>query len=248
MVARLHRCEMRKDAGGRRGWHWSSERTSVPAGRTAVLVCDMWDRHWSRGASERVDALVPPMDRWLRRMRAAGSRIVFCPSDVTGAYEGTGARRRCREAPRWEPSPAPRPVYPPHPIGVSDGGSDTDGEDAPDTAVWRAQHRGLFIDDERDGLSDVAEEVFGYLAAGDVGLVLMAGVHLNMCVLNRPFGLKELVRNGFRAALVQDLTDAMYDPADPPYVSHEQGVRLMRGYVARFLCPVVTSDEVQIEG
>jgi hypothetical protein len=207
----------------------------------------MWDHHWSRGAAQRVDALAPTMDRWLRGMRAAGCHIVFCPSDVTGAYEGTGARRRCQEAPRWELSSAPALELPPHPVGVTDGGSDTRGDQPVHTQAWRAQHPALFIDDDRDGLSDVAEEVFGYLAAREVGLVLMAGVHLNMCVLKRPFALIELVRNGFEAALVQDLTDAMYDPADSPYVSHEEGNRLMRGYVARFLCPVVSSDEVRIE-
>ena len=245
---RLDRCELREDAGGRRGWHWASRSTSIPARRTGILVCDMWDHHWSRGAAERVDALAPTLDRWLRRMRAAGCHIVFCPSDVTGAYEGTGARRRCQEAPRWELSAAAAPDLPPHPIGVSHGGSDTRDDDPPNTAVWRAQHPAILIDNEVDGLSDVAEEVFGYLAAHDVGLVLMTGVHLNMCVLKRPFALIELVRNGFDAALVQDLTDSMYDPADPPYVSHEEGNRLMRGYVARFLCPVVSSDEVRIEG
>ena len=36
----------------------------------------------------------------------------------------------------------------------------------------------------------------------------------------------------------------MYDPARSPYVSHEDGVRLIVEYIEKFWCPTVTSAEV----
>ena len=70
------------------------------------------------------------------------------------------------------------------------------------------------------------------------------GVHTGTCILNRTFSIKQMVRWGVEIALVRDLTDAMYNPARPPYVSHEEGTRLVVEYIEKFWCPTVTSDQV----
>jgi hypothetical protein len=44
------------------------------------------------------------------------------------------------------------------------------------------------------------------------------GGHTNMCVLDRSFAIKQLVRWGFAVALVRDLTDAMNDDARSRHV------------------------------
>ncbi len=59
------------------------------------------------------------------------------------------------------------------------------------------------------------------------------GVHTNMCVLNRSFGIKQMVRWRVPVALVRDLTDAMYNPARAPYVDHDAGTQLVIGYIER---------------
>jgi hypothetical protein len=71
--------------------------------------------------------------------------------------------------------------------------------------------------------------------------VIVCGVHLNMCVLGRPFAIRQLVRQGLHVALVRDLTDTMYNPERPPYVSHFQGTRLMIGHVEKYWCPTIAS-------
>ena len=70
------------------------------------------------------------------------------------------------------------------------------------------------------------------------------GVHTNMCVLNRSFAIKQMVRWGVNIALVRDLTDTMYNPAMPPYVSHDEGTQLVIGYIEKFWCPSVSSDDL----
>ena len=73
--------------------------------------------------------------------------------------------------------------------------------------------------------------------------LLIMGVHTNMCVLNRGFAIKQMVRWGKNVVLVRDLTDAMYDPAMPPYVSHDEGTRLVIEYIEKSWCPTVLSGE-----
>jgi hypothetical protein len=87
-------------------------------------------------------------------------------------------------------------------------------------AIWR---RVRAIDAHRDVITDDGRELAAYLAADSRDTVLMTGVHANLCILRRSFGLVALVGYGLSPVLVADLTDAIYDPADPPYVDHDAG-------------------------
>jgi hypothetical protein len=58
-----------------------------------------------------------------------------------------------------------------------------------------------------------------------------------MCVLGRPFAIRQMVKQGKNVALVRDLTDTMYNPAMRPQVSHFEGTRLMVEHVERYWCP-----------
>jgi hypothetical protein len=69
-------------------------------------------------------------------------------------------------------------------------------------------------------------------------------VHTNYCVLNRSFAIKQMVRWGVNVALVRDMTDCLYDPAMPPYVSHDEGTRLVVGYIEKFWCPTIGSEDL----
>ena len=68
------------------------------------------------------------------------------------------------------------------------------------------------------------------------------GVHTNMCILNRSFAIKQMVRWGVEIALIRDLTDAMYNPAFSPYVSHDEGTQLVISYIEKFWCPTTESQ------
>src|SRR5689334_849978 len=60
--------------------------------RTAVIICDMWDKHWCRGATERVAALATRMQPFLDRARAAGILIIHAPSETMEFYKDAPQR------------------------------------------------------------------------------------------------------------------------------------------------------------
>ncbi len=49
---------------------------------------------------------------------------------------------------------------------------------------------------------------------------------------------------GDGVAKVEGLTDAMYNPADRPQVSHDDGTRLVVEYIERHWCPSTTSADL----
>ena len=50
---------LNQDINGRNCWEPRITRKTIPADQVAITVCDVWDNHWSRGAAERVDVMVP---------------------------------------------------------------------------------------------------------------------------------------------------------------------------------------------
>jgi nicotinamidase-related amidase len=206
----------------------------------------MWDNHWSRGAAERVNVMAPRLNGVLTALRAAGATIIHAPSDTLAFYADSPARRRMAALPTVAP-PADLPHDdPPQPIDASDGGSDTGEVLAQltwtrENPPWKRQHEAIMIDEARDLITDRGAEVYSALRAYRIEQVLLMGVHTNMCVLNRSFAIKQMVRWGVPIALVRDLTDAMYNPARAPYVSHAEGTALVIGYIEKFWCPTVES-------
>jgi nicotinamidase-related amidase len=232
-------------AHNERGWAiWQpviAEKT-IPAAKAAIIVCDMWDRHWCRGAAERVDAMAPRMNQVLGAARAQGVQIIHAPSNTIAFYVQTPARRRILAAPPVQPPPDLEHADPPLPVDASDHGSDT-GET--ETArVWTRQHPAIAIDQDRDAISDDGREIYSFMQQQGIRQVLLMGVHTNMCILNRSFAIKQMVRWGLDIALVRDLTDAMYNPARPPYVSHDEGTALVIGYIEKFWCPTIVSADL----
>jgi hypothetical protein len=222
-------------------WEEVTLSREFPAEGTALIICDVWDKHWSRGASERVETMAPRINEVVGSLRRSGVLIVHAPSDTLAFYRDHPARRRMLEVPPVElPSPLELPD-PPLPIDDSDGGSDT-GETSWYHA-WTRQHPAIEIQDG-DAISDNGQEIYTLFRQQQRENVLVLGVHTNMCILNRSFGIKNLVRWRFNTALVRDLTDAMYNPAMPPYVSHERGTELVVEHIEKHWCPSTLSKDL----
>jgi len=225
------------DEQGFRVWQVIEEARSLPAEKTALIIVDMWDRHWSEGFSRRTAALAGPLDAAVRRSREAGVLIVHAPSGVEAFYAHDAVRRRLLAAPPVTPPERPVPAYP-LPIDDTDGGSETLDLHPPYEEVWTCQSPGIFIDQTRDVLcGDEGDRLYSYLVSRGITCLLYTGVATNMCVLHRSFGIKPMLARGLEPFLVRNLTDVIYNPARPPYVTHAEARALVVGYVEKFYCP-----------
>ena len=93
-------------------------------------------------------------------------------------------------------------------------------------------------------MTDNGQEVWNLLAARKIDHVILCGVHLNMCVLGRPFGIRQMVRLGKDVALMRDMTDTMYNPDRPPGVGHFEGTDRVVEHVEKYWCPSFTSADL----
>jgi nicotinamidase-related amidase len=230
---------------------WETERTPCawPAAKTALVLCDVWNRHTCRGAEERLEKLLPRMAEVVKTLREKGVLIVHAPSDTMAFYEGHPARQRVLDVPAVATPADLQHDEPPLPVDPTDACDTCPDEMHPKHErgmpyPWTRQHAAIDVDETRDVVSCSGQELWSYYQHRGIEHVLEMGVHTNMCILNRTFSIKQMVRWGMDIALIRDMTDCMYNPSKPPYVAHEEATQLIVGYIEKFWCPTVTSDEV----
>jgi nicotinamidase-related amidase len=222
-------------------WAVANFEQSLAPAKTAILITDMWDKHWCRGATERVGQIALRMEPLLQKARAAGILIIHAPSETMDFYTGTAGRQLAQSAPHAEP-PEAEPMHdPPLPIDDSNGGCDTPGDT--EHRAWSRETPLLTIAGG-DVISDNGTEIYNVLRQHGIDTVFYMGVHANMCILNRSFGIRQLARWGIHCILVRDLTDAMYEPSSRPFVSHAAGTELVIEYIEQNWAPTVTSAQM----
>ena len=223
---------------------------------TAIIVCDMWDDHWCKGAAQRVAELAGPMNQLLKVARERGVFVLHAPSSVVDFYAGTPQRLRAQEAP-FSPTPVPLSASerwgthwcwpdpdrePGLPIDDSDMGCDCPTK-CEIREAWTRQNEQIDIWPE-DAISHDGQETWNLLAERGIDNVIMVGVHLNMCVLGRPFGIRQMVHLGKNVVLLRDMTDSMYDHRMPPFVDHFAGHDLVIEHVEEHWCPSARSSDL----
>ncbi len=220
--------------------HWAPRAT-------AVIICDMWDQHWCKGATERVGEMAPRMNEVVKRARELGMLIIHAPSETMEFYKETPPRRRAMEAPkvanqklnRWTRlDPAREGTLP---IDDSDGGCD----DLPKCKggppyPWKRQIAAIEVAPE-DAVSDNGDEVYNLLQSRNITNVIVMGVHANMCVLGRSFAIRQMVTHGKNVALMRDMTDTMYCSRMRPFTNHFRGTDLVVEHIEKYWCPSITS-------
>jgi nicotinamidase-related amidase len=224
--------------------------------KTALIICDMWDDHWCRSAARRVAEMAGPLDKVVAVARSRGVFIIHAPSTTTGYYKDTPQRKLAQAAPFAKP-----------PIALSqsdrwgtawcwpDGGREgvlpiDDSDMGCDCKVkckirdaWSRQIATLRIA-AGDAITDNGQEAWNLLALKGIDNVILCGVHLTMCVLGRPFAIRQMVKLGKSVALMRDFTDTMYNPERPPGVNHFAGTDLVVAHVEQYWCPSFTSTDL----
>ena len=216
---------------------------------TAIVICDMWNGHYCQSSVRRINEMAPRMNAAIAAARSLGVQIIHAPSGTLDVYANTPQRRRMLTA---------KPAAPPVPIAkwcYLDRSAEAplpidDATEPCDDAVvgervrrFDRQHPGLTIA-EPDGISDSGEEIHSFFKQQGIRHAALMGVHTNMCVLGRSFGIRQLTRLGYDVVLVRDLTDAMYDPREAPWVSHARGTELVIEHVEQYWCPTIVAADI----
>lgn len=228
-----------------------TQQAEWEAAKTVIIICDMWDGHYCKSSAQRVDAMAPKMNRVITAARNHGVMIIHAPSGTLKYkdYVDSPYRKRMQQARAFEPPvKLKRWCYldrdKENALPIDDSKSPCDDPIVGERVRrYTKQHHAIKIIGY-DGISDNGTEIYNFLRQEGITNIVLMGVHTNMCVLGRPFGIRQMIGVGMNVALVRDLTDAMYDPRQFPYVSHTRGTELVVEHIERFWCPSIHSRDL----
>lgn len=190
------------------------------------------------------------MNQVIQELRELGTFIVHAPGGCVEFYEGSPARLRAQRAPAVEspvpidwndPNPEREPELPPslaRPGACSCESAEPCGDGGP-PYPWTRQIETIRVADE-DAVTDDGVELLALLEERKIEDVIVMGVHTNICLLGRPYGIRQLVYWGKRPLLCRDLTDSFHRDVR----GHCWGTERTVAHIERYWCPSVTSDQL----
>jgi nicotinamidase-related amidase len=244
--------QKRRPASAKGTFEFKSEVSSWNPAETAIIICDMWNEHWCKGATSRVGEMSPVMNKVIQSARDRGVVIIHAPSSCMGFYKNSPARKRAAEyndpdinelikGESWNNS-LPSEKGTKWPVDQKDGGCDCEPK-CKGGNPWKRQIETLVIDEDKDLVSDKGVEIGSFMKAKGIKNVILMGVHTNMCVIGRPFGLRNMVKLGKNVVLMRDMTDTMYNSKSWPNVSHFKGTDLVVEHIEQYVCPTILSTD-----
>ena len=232
--------------GGEGAWMAVNRIEAWKPSETALIICDMWDRHWCDISNARFGELALALNRVVEAARSKGVKIVHAPSDCMDYYKDYPQRR---EAAKYRDTKLaalaggdklPSEEKAAWPVDQSDEGCES--RECKPHRAWTKQIDLLSIE-PGDLISDSGAELGAYFKKRGIKNVILTGVATNMCVIGRSFGLRAMKRMGMNVVLMRDMTDVMYNPEKAPFVDHFSGLDLMVEYIETHVCPTIVSTD-----
>ncbi len=231
----------------------------VDADKVAVIVCDMWNMHPCKELADRSPSLAKEINAFIRQARSLGMHIIHAPSATMQYYGDCEQRKKMvgylnASSRSYESQNFSRRRL--LPLGhftcrCKTGGDFENGAYSCDESFsgiekdlsnWK-QSRYITIEDG-DYISDDGKEIRQLFWNKGIQHFFIVGVHSNMCLIARSFGVFEMQGAGFFPIVVRDLVDAAYTPDIDPYVSVDRANELMTEWFEKHVCPTISFEEL----
>ena len=211
--------------------------TCVPYDKCAVVVVGMWDSHACLVAQEQLNTLAPRVRVFLEFANRVAMHVMWGTSSMPELLvpEMRAPIVTCPRAPLEDHGTC----FPPYPLRDEDtwtvapsltfARSKVGLHPAVRGAIVAGNHMSVKLD----------KEIANYVLTHEIGAVFYVGAHLNKCIVDRPYGLRNTLRwIPDRCFVIGDLVVAEHK--DPVW-----GTEMMLDYIAKHFCPVVASARVE---
>ena len=207
--------------------------------KVGVVAVNVWNFHWCKTATMRVDAIVPRLNKALEAAREMGMTVMLCPSDVVDNYAGFPQREAIFALPKVDVPVVEDVRCPP----VPDAGGGACGKER--CAVnygWNAMHPAFKIG-AHDLMPDTQAEVYAICQERGLSHLLYVGFHTQVCLLGKPMGLKNMKAAGLRCLLARGMTDAHPGYAPERGFTPDLNTRQVVAHFENHLAPTIHLEE-----
>jgi len=214
---------------------------TLDASSTAVIVSDMWNRHYCKTFSRNIDRLAPRINVALKYFRRYQIPILFMAEDVLSAHEDEPGTKLLASYAHlnevWYPID-----HPPAPGHYTFWNQCicTDGTKCLGTTNWDRTHEG--IERHKFDLMGGWGQHTGFIRAHGIDTLLYCGITSNICVLShRQFSVCQSLSAGMNCILLKNLTES--------YVPYEKNAnQLVIEYYEEHICPTARWESIEFSG
>ena len=214
----------------------------IKGNKIAILSIGMWSTHKCVVATNKLNEISKKSNELMKTIREVGGKVIHGSSTLVNLPEYKKMRDNITNIPNATLIDKGMVQFPPVPLDDSDSGICEINKDFDRKKVLMNPY--IEMDYENDVISGHNKEILNYLHFHNIELLLVCGTHTNMCVLDRIYGIKNLIRYGFPVVLVRDLVDALHNPALPPYTTRDQTNELMAEWIEEHFCPSIHSADI----
>lgn len=213
---------------------------TVPVSQTALVLVDVWQRHYIKEPEERAgviitDKLLP----LLNACRKEGLTIIHAPSLPVAKQHSNWVNLLTEED-------VPKQDWPPISFLNKNGSYQSYRRPVEPREAERQQLPPLDFHPKVQPLAGEAvigtgEELHRYCKQNGILFLLFAGFNTNACILDRDYGTLEMSKRGYEIVLVRDCTTGMESNETQLTLSQTTGATLLLEMFGRYS---VTSDEI----
>ncbi len=193
----------------------------IPISRAALVVVDVWDRHYIKDPEERAEKIIQEKIRPLvAASRKSGLQIIHAPSPPhakkCAAWVGTGKENTPPVQTSAQKAAAPpKEPWPPAEFRSRSGPYKAYARPQEPMAADRARIlKGICIHpDVRPEGTDVVvatgQELHEFCRARRILFLFYVGFNTNMCILQRDYGTMDMHDRGYEVIVLRDCTTGM---------------------------------------
>lgn len=195
----------------------------------AVLVIDLWDKHWCDEVMPTANKLACRMAMFVPKLRSCGVPVIFSPGDeLISRYNNHEARELALKAPEvaglQKSKKVKRSDWPTMP--TKSWFSDRDGgctrTTKPRSEVWTRIHPDVSLE-KGDFVASDSIEILRILRWTRKKGIIFVGQHTNLCIaLSRQYSLLRFFDVGVPTAFVPDMTDSIISKKTDPHIKNRQ--------------------------
>jgi nicotinamidase-related amidase len=189
----------------------------IPLSQAAVVLVDVWDRHYIHDPEARAEQIIQTkLCPLLAACRRAGLKIIHAPSPEQARQCSGWFGRNTEQVSSAAPPTAPATVSWPPPAFRNKTGPYGKYARPPEPMdkVRAERLKGLTIHPDVRPVGDEAvvatgEELHRYCQQQGILFLFYAGFNTNACILLRDYGTLEMGKRGYEVIIVRDCTTGM---------------------------------------
>jgi len=217
----------------------------IPVSQTALVLVDVWQRHYIKDTEERAEIIInEKLLPLLASLRKAGAQIIHAPSPEVAVTHSNWVRIQTRDQvfpkrDEWPPSEflSSTGAYKPFAMPY-----EPREEERRKMAHLTFHPKVVPVNGEPVVAN--GEELHQYCKKNKILFLLYAGFNTNACIINRDYGTIRMRDRGYRIILVKDCTTGMESKETQPTMAQTNGAIL---FLEMFGCFTVLSDDLVLE-